>query len=308
MGILLAALVTISGIVVNQNVPLPGATVTMSNGALSRTVVAGVEGRYAFPGVAEGAYEIRYELSGFETAQRSVTAREENIVVEPQELMVVTSETITLSCNSPRCNNVPPTTAYDEPLCSDYALNDSLMEAASLGDDSARRLLRMRYDDTLSRVERHRIGVVLDDERIWRELLAEAELCVRFPRENDEFSEAWLEWCAARSLPAEAHWYASLDALTAVADNVRARDLLRKALEANDDWIALEAIWGLAEQRDAASLPAIERRLPRFEDNHGAVLALAMFQSDAADVIAMQYLEDEHDRIDYREFRDRNEP
>ncbi|HVE72610.1 MAG TPA: carboxypeptidase-like regulatory domain-containing protein [Thermoanaerobaculia bacterium] len=308
MGILLAALVTVSGIVTAGDAALPGATVTLTDGTVWRTIVTNVEGHYSFPGVPAGTYDVLYELDGLESAKRRVAVAGANVVVD-QKLELGPVETLTISCSFTRCrDDVPTQTSYDDPLCSDYELNGTLIETARAGDRSARDLLRSRYTHTLSLYERSRIGAALDDTGIWRDLLALAELCVRFPREDHEYSQAWLEWCASRNQPAEDHWQASLDALIAISDHARSRDLLRKALESKDDVIASLAVYGLAEQRDLASLPAIEQVLPRFADEIETIQTLALFRSEAADAIAMKFLEDDFEREEYQRIRDGREP
>jgi hypothetical protein len=309
MGFLLAAaLVTLSGIVTDATAPLPGVTVTVTGVGEPRTVYTDADGRYALD-LPPGSYDLRYQLPSFELAERSgVTLQEAAVVLPAQKLELDAEAFTTISCSFQRCTDEGPQTVYDDPLCSDYALNDSLMDAARLGDDSASRFLRTRYDGTLSLAERHRIGDALDDAAITRDMLREADLCVRFPRDAEsELTPEWLEWCAARNLPPQEHWDASFDALVAVSDDPRSRDLLRKALESTDSWIASLAVVGLAEQKDVASLPAIERVLARFDDDLGAATALANFQSEAADAIARKYLE-EHEQAEYDELRRKVEP
>ena len=53
-----------------QGEPLPGATITLSgidNTAPTRVTVSDAEGRYRFPGLEPGQYEIRVQLEGFTT-------------------------------------------------------------------------------------------------------------------------------------------------------------------------------------------------------------------------------------------------
>src|SRR5690348_1892943 len=50
---------------------LPGTTVSLRNedSGVTRTVVTGADGRYAFPALAPGRYLLRAELSGFATQE-----------------------------------------------------------------------------------------------------------------------------------------------------------------------------------------------------------------------------------------------
>lgn len=289
MMLLLAALVTVSGVVVSaDDVPLPGVTVTLANRSASRTAVTDERGAYSFRGVAEDSYDLRYELSGFSAVDRRFTAEEGRSEVPAQRMeLEELSEPLVIACGLP-CGKEPPATPDDPPLCSDLDLHTTWIEAAERGDRSAVALLRKRYAETLSLTERHRLGaaVMRDDPRIWAELLAEAESCVRSALEN------------AKRLPHVQSW-TSCDALNVIATDPRSRALLLQVLAGDDRELATIAIAGLAEQRDTASLPAIERALRRFPDDASLMaFALCLMGSPAADEVAMKYL-DETTREDY---------
>ena len=308
MMLLLAALVTVSGVVVAaDDVPLPGVTVTLTNRSASQTAVTDERGAYAFRGVAEDSYDLRYELAGFVAVDQRFTAEEGRSEVPAQRMeLPALSDEIVLSCGRP-CNDEPPVTPYDLPLCVDYELHATWIEAAEKGDRSAAALLRTRYAQALSRYERHRLGAALmgDDSQIWGELLAEAETCMHFPRREDELTPAYLEWAAAHAVPADEHWWASHSALGVIANDPRSHALLLQAVESEDLALAWTAVTGLAEQRDTASLPAIERALQRFPDVASPMaFSLCLMVSPAADEVAMKYL-DETTREDYVHERER---
>lgn len=271
MLLVLAVLVTVSGGVVFDEAPLPGATVQLTNGTLTRTAVSDVEGRYSFAGVAAGTYDLKCELAGMETTEARVTVGDEETELPLQRMTVSPADMITINCNFRGCTDDAPVSEYDRPLCSDVDLHDALIVAIDNGDRSAAELLRARYSITLSARERHRLagallGRVADDTSLWNELLARAELCVRFPRRGDEYSAAFLAWCAARNLPAEEHWWTSYDALTAAGSDARSRVLLLDALATNDEALVATAVAALAQQRDERARPLVEAALKRFPD------------------------------------------
>ena len=69
---------TVEGQVTMGGDPLPGSTVRLESASLTRTEVSNWEGRYRFAGVAEGEYEIHFELEGAaEPAQQRVLVRGE---------------------------------------------------------------------------------------------------------------------------------------------------------------------------------------------------------------------------------------
>jgi hypothetical protein len=67
---------TIRGTVVDQqNLPLPGATVTITSPALqgARTTVTAVDGTYVFPAMPAGDYQIGFEITSFRPVKRTMT-------------------------------------------------------------------------------------------------------------------------------------------------------------------------------------------------------------------------------------------
>lgn len=201
-------------------------------------------------------------------------------------------ESITLSCGESACSTEAPETPYDMPLCAEYELNTAVLEAAERGDRSAVELLRSRYAQTSTFMEQRRIGAaLLQDSRIWQDLFARAQICVRFP---DSEAPAYLAWCEQRGLPPNDHWWTSYDALGTISPDPRSRALLRDAVASENEQLAGYAVVGLAIQRDEASLPAIDRALQRFPESASSMAqTLAIFASPAADALARKYLDDE---------------
>ncbi|HEY1335879.1 MAG TPA: carboxypeptidase-like regulatory domain-containing protein, partial [Bryobacteraceae bacterium] len=76
----LAALVTIAGLWASEHrgvvkfgpVPVPGATVTATQGDQKLVVVTDDQGVYAFPNLADGIWKIRVEMLTFEPIEREV--------------------------------------------------------------------------------------------------------------------------------------------------------------------------------------------------------------------------------------------
>ena len=60
----------LSGTVTNANVPLPGARVTATMGAVERSTISREDGGYAIAGLPVGRYTVKAELAGFETVVR----------------------------------------------------------------------------------------------------------------------------------------------------------------------------------------------------------------------------------------------
>jgi hypothetical protein len=265
---LAAALVTVKGSVTMDGA-LPGVTVTLTCGAVTRTGLTDVDGRYAFAGVAEGEQcTARYELNGFKAAEQVITAKADAEV--PAQEMKFSAEAITFSCGHTPCSEHPPETQYDLPLCTDYAMNDEWIEAARNGDASVVALLRARYAETQSLREKHRIATALfgrmHDADVWNAVSTEAAICVRWPRVDGELPASFVQWCNERGLPAEEVWWTSFDALMAIIDDRRSRTLLLAAIETDDVDLADTAMWGLALQHDESALPAIERASKKFPE------------------------------------------
>ena len=208
------------------------------------------------------------------------------------------------------CADEPPETPYGIPACVDYELHSALIASAETGDRSAIALLRSRYAFAETHSERHRIAAALlrfapDDTAIWRDVYAEAELAVRFANVDHEVQPAFEEWCEERDLDPYEHGQMLDDAFIIAAQDARSKALLVKALETKDEDILFSAIAGLAEQRDLASLAAIESAIEQFDfdDRQYVAMTLAAFKSERADAIAAKYIEDEDDLALYRERR-----
>lgn len=283
----------VAGRVMFDNAPLPGCTVRLQSATMSRTVVTDVEGRYAFPGVAEGEYEIDFELDGLKPAQQRVLVRDEPVVVPVQELE---SAEIVLACGY--CIDEPPADPYGPPLCSDDRMNSTLIESAEKGDASAVELLRSRFETADTYGQRHLIARTLlrrtsNDAKFWNELISYAEIAVRFPRVNDELSPEYLEWCAERGLVGEQHWDVASHALELSAADPRSHPLLLRALATNDITLLFAALEGLAKQQDFDSLSLIDEALARMPEDERAMLAtmLIYFADERADAVAMKYLD-----------------
>ena len=61
------------GQVTYQGLPVPGATVTLSQGSTVNTAVTDERGLYSFAQLAEGAWEMDIAMAGFESVKEGVT-------------------------------------------------------------------------------------------------------------------------------------------------------------------------------------------------------------------------------------------
>src|SRR5258708_5055653 len=90
---------------------LPGVTITATNAktGFSRTVVTGAEGRYTFPSLPVGPYNVTAELSGFTTVTtRNVEAQvSTERVVNVSLKQVAVSEQITVTAEAPLVSTTP---------------------------------------------------------------------------------------------------------------------------------------------------------------------------------------------------------
>jgi hypothetical protein len=237
--LLLAALVTVTGTVHYQGDALPAVTVTLTRGSETRTAITDEHGRYSFSGVDQGSCELRYELDGFTTAEQRVRA---GGTIAPARLEPTLRSVLT-GCGVSMCTPEPAATPYDLPFCSAQEQNRIAIEAAANGDRSAVELLRTRYAQTVSLMERDPIAaVLLDDARVRDELLARAAICVRFQNEK---APEYLAWCAERQLPAEDHWWVSYGALATIAEHRSARALLLEAHQSSNPQLVEIAMTGL---------------------------------------------------------------
>lgn len=193
------------------------------------------------------------------------------------------------------CKDELPNGIYDKPSCVDYELNSALIASVESGDESAIALLEARYSATGQYQERYRIAAVLlrrvaNDRAIWNELYTNAKLAVRWagvPADDDAF----VQWCEERDFYFVQHGALLHRALQVVSTDPRSRSLLRKALAVEDEETAFLAVIGLAEQRDVAALPEIEKALERFPDHAEYVAGTLMkFGDERANAIAKKYL------------------
>lgn len=206
------------------------------------------------------------------------------------ESIVVTTEV---------CGEEPPETRYGLPLCSEYELHDALIQLVEAGDSSALRFLEDRYDRTDTYVERHRLAEVLlrrssRGAAIWEEIFTDAKLAVRFAAVGGELPEEYVQWCEERDFDEYEHSLVHDRALAIASSDPRSRDLLVQALGAEEKNVVYIAFAGLAQQRDAGSLPALEKTIERFPDDAEALASvLGQFESDAAKAIMKKYIHEE---------------
>lgn len=291
---------TVKGLVTLDGKPLPGVSVAITCNGRTSNAVTNEEGEYGVAVASSRRCTLHLTLEDFQPVLRDITVRDgENDAGTDEMKLTAVPETITLACG-PRCSEEPAVHVWDDPLCSEYALNDALITAWSeQHEPSAVALLTTRWRQTVSGMERHRIAAALlgtaVDAEAWAELEREAELAVRFPQLADgtpmpEFKE----WCEARGLDAYQYRWNLEDALQSAGNDKRSRALLLRALT-TDDWelIAI-AILALGAQHDETSLPKIDEALQRVvtkERYQNLPAALSAFESDAADALALKYLD-----------------
>lgn len=300
---------SVEGTVFTADTPLPGCTITFSSAAgVQKEAISDVNGAYRIKGLPPGNYSVTYELDGLEKIERTISIVEGTNVLRDEELKVSAVSNQFFGCRD--CSNMPPETVWDMPLCSDMELDDSLIDGMERGDTSAIAMLRKRYENAPTYHQKHRLAAALlrrvpNDSTYWNELIPHATNVVRLAGVKDEFfpSEAMTRWCEERGLPTAEYPYMALRALEHVAPDPRSRPLLLEALQQHDVSIIVAAISGLAQQRDEGALPAIERVLDARDDRQMLAFALAHYRSEAADRVAMRYL-DEDDRPEYAAFRE----
>ena len=291
-----AAAASLHGRLVFDNAPLPGVTVTLQGMQLS--TVTDAQGHYTFANVPPGSYEIAFELSRFEPKQKRV-ALGSGVNELGAEALVLREIEVVIVCGARACADDPPKDQWDLPGCDEYNLDVALQQAMRNGDRSAAELLQRRYETTSTVAERIRIGGMLlrhvsDDSAYWKDLARMAEDAVRFAERDDATQAKFAAYCADRGLDADGYEWVMYQAFTAVSGDIRSRALLLRALGSSDPGVVFGAIAGLGAQHDLESLEAIERALGRMEsDSHALALALAEFDDDAADAIAMKYLGEE---------------
>lgn len=175
------------------------------------------------------------------------------------------------------CRDHAPASVWDDPSCEDDATDRALIDAAQRGDRSAIDSLEQRYAAAFTYAQRIRIGGALlnrvrDDRAIWKELAALAEIVEFTPPASD-----------LRSL--------ARAAFIEIATDKRARALMLRGLELDDEVVVFAAIYGLAQQNDMSALPAIEKAIERLPDyRRELTLALREFRSREADTIAMKFM------------------
>ena len=195
-----------------------------------------------------------------------------------------------------RCGSKAPATPWGLTPCNDWELDDALIRSAANGDRSAVELLQWRYAASATYAQRIRLGAALlgrvaDDGAIWKELADYAERAIEF--NSDGGKEKLAAWCAAHDCDPDDYDRLAREAFQEISGDRRAHPLLLRALSANDDNILDDAVLGLARQHDEASLPAIEEMFRRLPD-YVSMLAYSLvdFESEAADRLAMKYLDD----------------
>ena len=293
--LLLVTLATVRGQVSIDGDVLPGCTVRLESATLTRMAVSNADGRYRFDGVVFGEYELFFELEGLRPAQQCVLVREESVTVPTQELkMTEVPEVITVECHRP-CTEKAPDDRFGRPRCSDYEMNTVLIASAEQGDASSVQLLRNRYETADTYSERHRIAGVLlrkiPDAKIWDELVAHAEVVLRFHDSHTEPSQEYLQWCANLNVDPARYWFMAYGALRAAGNDSRSRSLLRSALATANYTLHVAAIEGLAHQRDFESLPLIAEAIASAACGREVLAGLLeSFHDERADAIARKYL------------------
>src|SRR5687768_10515784 len=88
-----------------QGAALPGVTVTATSPALlgASTAVTEADGRYLFPSLPSGRYQLQFQLAGFQTIVREniVLALGQTLSLNMQLQIATLQETVTVSAASP---------------------------------------------------------------------------------------------------------------------------------------------------------------------------------------------------------------
>jgi hypothetical protein len=202
-------------------------------------------------------------------------------------LFVVAAVPASFGCTFVICSDEVPRSPMDHPRCSDYEMNERLIDALNNGDRSAATLLLDRYAQAITFTERTLIGTALlgkvpDDSKIWMELSARAADAL-------QFTPAPAGWD-----PDEYRWSLNTT-FQAIGHDPRSRQLMLKALDSSDDWLSTTALIALLRQRDEKSLPQIAAALQR-TDRISLAFELANFRSAAADAVAKKVLSEEDGR------------
>ena len=88
-----------------QGAALPGVTVTATSPALlgANTAISEADGRYLFPSLPSGRYQLQFELAGFQTIVREniVLTLGQTLSLNMQLQLAALQETVTVSAESP---------------------------------------------------------------------------------------------------------------------------------------------------------------------------------------------------------------
>lgn len=284
---------SIEGVVLMDGVPLPGCTVTLGE----RSAVTNVDGRYRFENVAPGVHELMFELVSLTTETSIVNVQPGANAVPAVEMKIDPEfDSITFGCAMTRCQEELPQTKWEFPACADYELDTALIEAIEQGDRSAVALATARFRTAYTYAQKHRLAGALlgqpDDTAMWKELYAHAVNAVRFPGTEDGYTEDYLRWCSKEGVPPEEYFDTAMNAFWIASSDPRARNLLHDALDGPDRDLLMGAVLGFADQKDESALPAIERALTRHpEDASMIAFILEVYESEAADAIALKYMD-----------------
>ena len=90
--------------------PVPGATITASQGDKSVAVISDPEGKYSFPDLADGVWTMQVEMLCFETAKREVTVAA-SAAGQDWELKLLPMDQIKATEPPPEAPPPPPSTA-----------------------------------------------------------------------------------------------------------------------------------------------------------------------------------------------------
>jgi hypothetical protein len=185
------------------------------------------------------------------------------------------AETIIVE-SQPECSEEVPQSVWDNPLCSDFELDEVLLAAIERGDRSALQLALQRYRGAPTWAQKVRLApVLLHDAAIWNEMYGLAQKALDFEADQQA-------------------WYLALDAWEVVCTDPRARALMRQGLETEAPNVVAVAMYGLAFQRDVSALPLIDRTLHRMPDDaYWMVMALEGYDSDAARRVTAKYRRDD---------------
>lgn len=299
MALVLAA-ASIRGVVAYDDTPLPGATVKVTpddGSAPEISATTDLNGQYSFESLTPGRYRMTFELSGLGSAERTITVGEGVNEAPTEKLSMSATEVIVFNCHGP-CTSYPPQSQWERPTCSDYELDQSLIDALEHGDQSAMVVMKERHAQAYTFIERQFLAAALlgtpNDEPYWNELFEDAANAVRFVRQNDDPNVALEQWCAERNLEPIDYSRKALNALESLSKDRRSRQLLLAALESGDVQLVWTAVDGLAQQRDEQALPAIARALDAVDASKEEISAisqeLAGYGTEAADRVARTYL------------------